>query len=143
MSSRSHQFVCEGLETRRLLSAAIKDLNPPRLPDPVEAPALNTRLPSLPPSGPIDPVAEYEPMEGLVISWMTYTSILGQITKRVTDVAGRVYIGVTSSTVQNSATATLNSLGVNMSFVTFSPSRSHRSGRATTARAISTRAACA
>ena len=72
-----------------------------------------------PPTGPVEPVAEYEPMEGLVISWLTYTSTLGQITKRVTDAGGRVYVGVTSSSVQSSTTTSLNSLGVNMSNVTF------------------------
>ncbi|MBC8108012.1 MAG: agmatine deiminase family protein [Anaerolineae bacterium] len=124
------QFLCESLEMRQLLSATLKNMTPspaaiglPRLPDEdfsLSPSALNLLPPpSAPPSGPIDPVAEYEPMEGLVISWMSYTSILGQITKRVTDVGGRAYIGVTSATVQNSATSTLNGLGVNMSNVSF------------------------
>ncbi len=75
--------------------------------------------PSLPPSGPIDPVAEYEPMEGLVISWVAHTAILGEMTKRVTDAGGRMYINVTSQPAQDSATATLTGLGVNMNNVTF------------------------
>ena len=85
-----------------------------------------SRVPTAPPTGPIDPVAEYDPMEGLVISWMTYTGsvaspgILAQITKRVTvEGNGRVYIGVTSASVQSSATSILNAAGANMSNVTF------------------------
>src|SRR5689334_12114482 len=130
----SSQFACERLEMRRLLSAAAAapvrgQVDLPRYLTPAEQQFLrehpdyystvSTRVPTAPPTGPITPVAEYAPMEGLVISWMTYTSILGQIAKHVTDVGGRMYIGVTSSSVQSSAISTLNSLNVNMNNVTF------------------------
>ena len=79
-----------------------------------------------PPTGPIDPVAEYEPMEGLVISWLSFggttaqPGILAQITKRVTvEGQGRVYIGVTSSAMQTSATSILTAAGADLSRVTF------------------------
>lgn len=79
-----------------------------------------------PPTGPIDPVAEYEPMEGLVISWLSFggstasPGILAQITRRVTvEGQGRVYIGVTSATVQSSATSILTAAGADLNRVTF------------------------
>ncbi|MCS7032586.1 MAG: agmatine deiminase family protein [Phycisphaerae bacterium] len=117
----------DALEPRRLLSSADDGGELPRYLTEAERQfiAENPHLassflpPTAPPSGPIDPVAEYEPMEGLVLSWMSFTSILTQITKRVTDVGGRVYIGVTSSSAQSSATSTLIGAGVNLSNVTF------------------------
>ncbi|MBC8105269.1 MAG: hypothetical protein H7Z14_01670 [Anaerolineae bacterium] len=133
----------ESLETRRLLSAVIKgaklsppkldttSLDLPRLPAPTFAdltktPALSTLPPpSAPPSGPIDPVAEYEPMEALTISWMGTTAqktMLAQIAKRVTvEAAGRMYIAVSgtgTSTVAN-ATTSLNTQGADLNKVTF------------------------
>jgi agmatine/peptidylarginine deiminase len=78
--------------------------------------------PSAPPSGPIDPVAEYEPMEGLVVSWMSFPDILAQIGRRVTvEGNGRYYVGVTgfgSSTVAN-ATSWLNTYSADLNKVTF------------------------
>src|SRR4051812_5399076 len=125
----SNQFACERLELRRLLSAAAAaavrgQVDLPRYLTPAEQQYLKehpdywtstaTRVPTPPPTGPIDPVAEYEPMEGLVVSWMTYTNILGQIAKRVTDVGGRMYIGVTSSSLQTNPVDTRNRLGADM-----------------------------
>src|SRR5213592_541736 len=95
--NRASRGVCEALEGRRLLSAQLVDsaVNSEPLPrylTPAEQDWLRqhplrqsaARVVSAAPTGPIKPVAEYEPMEGLVISWMAYTSTLGTITKRVT-----------------------------------------------------------
>src|SRR5262245_9034480 len=129
-------FRCESLERRRLLSAGTRTKTPPldeSLPryltkqeldwikrHPAGSPDSSPPpVPSTPPSGPIDPVAEYDPMEGLVVSWMTYTSQLTSMSKFVTDAGGRMYIGVTSSSVQSSATSSLTAAGVNMANVTF------------------------
>jgi agmatine/peptidylarginine deiminase len=130
-------FVCEVLERRQLLSAAIKlgtpalspGLDQPRLP----APSLDELLvspklgvappPSAAPTGPIDPVAEYEPMEGLSISWAgssTQKSMLAQIARRVTvEASSRMYIAVNSAAAQTEAINSLNTQGANMSRVTF------------------------
>lgn len=120
----------EPLERRTLLSDTL-DAALPRFLTAQERDALKqhpiesagVRVPSAPPTGPVDPVSEYDPMEALVISWTGSTSwlnILGQITRRVTvEANARMYIGVTSASVQTSATSTLNSLGANLANVTF------------------------
>ena len=131
--ARVCQVTVETLEGRRLLSAGIPpapgeggDL--PRYLTDAEREYLkdnplggnSTEAPSAPPSGPIDPIAEYEPMEGLVISWVSFHSaILTQMTKRVTDAGGRMYINVSSSGVQSSANTALTNADVNMANVTF------------------------
>ena len=97
----------ESLEPRRLLSGlpfAHDGSDLPRYLTDAEREYLKTHplnepglaAPSAPPTGPIDPIAEYEPMEGLVISWTAQTAILTQMTKRVTDAGGRMYINVLS-----------------------------------------------
>ena len=91
------KFACENLERRSLLSVSLANLNQANLDQPRLAPELPELLPavrgkglnvlpppSLPPSGPIDPVAEYEPMEGLSISWAgtsAQKSMLAQIAR--------------------------------------------------------------
>ena len=120
----------ESLESRRLLSGlpfAHDGGDLPRYLTDAEREYLKTHplnepglaAPSAPPTGPIDPIAEYEPMEGLVISWTAQTAILTQMTKRVTDAGGRMYINVLSQASQDSAANTLSGAGVNMANVTF------------------------
>src|SRR5688572_28641403 len=115
ITARAARIVCEALENRRLLSGLPFEHDGgdlPRYLTDAEREYLKTNplgsgpeavAPSAPPTGPIDPIAEYEPMEGLVISWTAQTSILTQMTKRVTDAGGRMYINVLSPTSQNSA----------------------------------------
>ncbi|HQY88535.1 MAG TPA: agmatine deiminase family protein, partial [Tepidisphaeraceae bacterium] len=75
------------------------------------------------PSGPIDPVAEYDAMEGLVISWTGSTAWLNnlaQMARYVTvEAGGRMYIGVSSGAVQTSAISRLNTYSANLDNVTF------------------------
>jgi agmatine/peptidylarginine deiminase len=83
--------------------------------------------PSPPPTGPIDPVAEYDPMEGLVVSYgvtgswpVNWRNILAQIARRVTvEGASRMYVGVPDATAQNDAISRFTSNGVDLSRVTF------------------------
>jgi agmatine/peptidylarginine deiminase len=132
-SESSVHATVEALECRWLLSGS-SDEQPvlPRNLTPAEIEYLKNHplgsepglaAPTPPPSGPIDPVAEYEPMEGLVISWMGFTNILRDITKRVTDAGGRVYVNIDNPPPAGftlaDATASLQSAGVNMSNVTF------------------------
>jgi agmatine/peptidylarginine deiminase len=132
--ARASRLTCEALEGRRLLSGGLalgnEQVDLPRSLTPAEREYLKTNplggpglaAPSAPPTGPIDPVAEYEPMEGLVISWTGISSeanILTQMTKRVTDAGGRMYVNVGSPTSQTSAANTLINAGVNMDNVTF------------------------
>src|SRR5688572_2565878 len=130
-TARAARILCESLETRRLLSGlALNEFaaDLPRSLTPAEREYLKTNplggpglsAPTAPPTGPIDPIAEYEEMEGLVISWVNgHAAILGEMSKRVTDAGGRMYINVASSATQTSATNTLASFGVNMANVTF------------------------
>jgi agmatine/peptidylarginine deiminase len=132
ITARAARILCEALENRRLLSGLPFEHDGgdlPRYLTDAEREYLKTNplgsgpdavAPSAPPTGPIDPVAEYEPMEGLVISWVSgHSAILTQMTKRVTDAGGRMYINVTSPTLQSSASTTLTNAGVNMANVTF------------------------
>jgi hypothetical protein len=94
---RPSPFPTEDLP-RNLTPAEIEYLKTHQLND-------NVRAPSAPPHRTDRPRRRVRAMEGLVISWMTYTSILGQISKRVTDVGGRMYIGVTSSSFKAAPSA--------------------------------------
>lgn len=120
---------CEGLEARRLLSAQLADdVGLPRYLTDAEREYLKLNpqedasllAPTAPPTGPVDPVAEYDPMEGLVVSWVAQQTILAQIGRRVTvEGNGRLYVGVRNSTDQNNAVTSLTSAGANLSNVTF------------------------
>jgi agmatine deiminase len=126
----------ESLEGRQLLSRSVgkgveAELSLPRNLTDAErayiranpAPAQTGRAPSAAPAGPIDSVAEYEAMEGLVISWVgssSWLTILAQISRRVTvEGNSRMYIGVPNASAQSSATASLNIQGANLANVTF------------------------
>jgi agmatine/peptidylarginine deiminase len=77
-----------------------------------------------PPAGPIHCTAEYEPMEGLQISWegpSTFTNILVQIAKEATSADGNgiVYVAVDDINDKNNASAALQAGGVDLGKVRF------------------------
>lgn len=141
MSARLARIV-ESLERRTLFAAtdpvaawlaqpgAEADL--PRFLTPRESQRLTTGLtgataaaaaPTAPPTGVIDPVAEYDAMEGLVISWRGSTAWLNnliQIARRVTvEGNSRVYCGLIPGANQTSIANSFASAGVNMDNMTF------------------------
>lgn len=85
----------------------------------------NATTPTPPPTGVLEPVAEHEAMEALVISWSTafptaWRSNLATMTRHVTvEGNGRMYIGVPSTTSRNDATTRLTAAGANLSNVVF------------------------
>ncbi len=76
-----------------------------------------------PPIGPIHCAAEFEPQEGIIISWQGNSGLTGvqaDMAKRITvDAASKVYVVVASAAQQTSATTTLSSAGCNMANVIF------------------------
>ncbi len=74
-----------------------------------------------PPSGTIYCVPEYEPMEGLLIAWEGYTSLLTSLAVGITsgDPEAKVFVVVDSSSEQSSVYSTLSSAGADMSRVEF------------------------
>jgi len=87
------------------------------LPIPVPDPS---RLPD-PPAGLVDTPAEYERNEGLLIRWGSFNSVLTAMTVGITtgDPEAVVYIVVTGSSQQASATSTLQSAGADLGQVQF------------------------
>ncbi|MBC7772413.1 MAG: agmatine deiminase family protein [Pyrinomonadaceae bacterium] len=78
------------------------------------------RGPFVSPTGPIHCTAEYEPVEGILLAWETFTPILTQIAHRVTtDGNALVYVVVDNAAEQTTATATIQAGGANMSRVRF------------------------
>jgi len=72
------------------------------------------------PSGPLHCVAEYEPMEGILVEWKSFTSIISQMVKEITTTANTIaYVAVDNVSTQSSATTTLTNAGANMSKVRF------------------------
>ncbi len=130
--------IFQALERRVLLSRAVGAITPmsadlesqhlPRYETEAEK-AANAHqpqmieVPSSPPTGPIDPIAEYDPMEGLIVSWTGSTAWLNnlaQIARYVTvEAGGRMYIAVSSDAVEASAITRLNTYNVNLDNVTF------------------------
>ncbi len=76
-----------------------------------------------PPVGPIHCVAEYEPQEGIIISWQGNSGLTGvqaDMAKRITvDAASKVYVVVNSAATQSSANSILVAAGCDMSKVTY------------------------
>jgi len=76
-----------------------------------------------PPSGPIECVAEYEPMEGILMSWeggVSFTNVLAAMAKWITnDAATLVYMVVDNAAEQSAATTSLSSAGALMTRVKF------------------------
>lgn len=118
-------------EARRVppeLLAAIVDDDPNPLPRslaphevgvPLPAPDLS-RVPD-PPAGVVDTPAEYERNQGLLIRWGSFNSVLTAMTVGITtgDPEAVVYVLVTGSSQQASATSTLQSAGADLSQVAF------------------------
>lgn len=72
------------------------------------------------PSGPLHCVAEYEPMEGILVEWKSFTSIISAMVKEITTTANTIaYVAVDNAATQSSATTTLTNAGANMSKVRF------------------------
>jgi len=72
------------------------------------------------PTGPVHCTAEYEPVEGILLAWESFTPILTQIARYVTTDGGALaYIVVDTASEQTSAAATLQAGGVDLSRVRF------------------------
>ena len=74
-----------------------------------------------PPTGIVHTPAEYEPMDGLFISWQGYTDILTQLAVGITtnDPAATVWVVVDNASEHTSVYNTLNAAGAHMSQVQF------------------------
>ncbi len=71
-------------------------------------------------SGPVRAPGEYEPTDGILISWKSFTTILSQMGNHITNAGqANLYVYCDSSTVRNSAQSALTSAGANMSRVQF------------------------
>lgn len=91
--------------------------------------ALDARVQADPPStppplGPVHCMAEYEPMQGIIVAWEGTTaqnSILAQMAKEFTSADGDadVYVVVDTTSEQTTANATLVNAGVNMARVKY------------------------
>ncbi len=83
---------------------------------------VNLRAVTPPPAGAVRAVAEYEPMDGLIISWRggtSLTNILAQMAASITTTGNaNLYVAVVSST-QAAAQAALQAAGANMGRVQF------------------------
>jgi agmatine/peptidylarginine deiminase len=83
-------------------------------------PRLPSRAVTPPPTGQIRCVAEYEPMDGILMSWEAFTTTLTAMSADITNNAGAdVYMVVDTTGEQSTATTALTSGGVNMSRVKF------------------------
>ncbi len=99
------------------LERAWWEANPPVLP----------RGSEIPPTTDVRTVAEYEPMEGILLAWKTWGSasetvvkeIARQITTNAASGGAKVYMVVDSTAWQSTAQTALSSYGVNMSRVEF------------------------
>ncbi|MBL0921496.1 MAG: agmatine deiminase family protein [Phycisphaerales bacterium] len=106
----------EGAETPRYLTETEKRF--------LElSPIVTPRAVTPPPTGPVHCVAEYEPMDGIVVGWEGSTAwlgILGQIGGRVTTTgAARFYVIIDNAAEQTDATNRITAAGGDMSKVVF------------------------
>lgn len=80
------------------------------------------RAVTAPPIGPIQCVAEYEPMDGICLSWSgsaSWMTIVAQMAARITTDGNAIaYVGVTSAT-QAAASSQISAQGANMAKVQF------------------------
>jgi agmatine deiminase len=68
-----------------------------------------------PPTGPVHCAAEYEPMDGILLSWDSYSSLLTQMGVQITTTGdANVYIACDSSSEVNSARNALQGAGADM-----------------------------
>lgn len=103
----------EGSDTPRFLTDAERKY--------LEAnPIATPRGETPPPTGPVHCVAEYEPMEGILLAWESQTTLLTQMTQQITTVGNaKVYMVVDTVSEQNSVATTLSSNGVDLNKVQF------------------------
>ena len=73
-----------------------------------------------PPTGPVHCAAEYDPMDGIIVSWMSFTNLHALMANHVTN-AGQAnfYVALPSEAWRASATSTIAAGGANMSRVKF------------------------
>ncbi|MEW6250373.1 MAG: agmatine deiminase family protein [Planctomycetota bacterium] len=73
------------------------------------------------PAGHVYTPSEYDPCDGMLLSWRSYTSILTQMTVAATNnnPPATIWIAVPDTYTQQSAAATLTSAGANMGHVQF------------------------
>jgi agmatine/peptidylarginine deiminase len=78
-------------------------------------------VPFAPPAGPVRAQAEYEDNSGILVRWGSFNALLAQMTVAITtgDPDAQVFVVVTGSTQQASATSTLTGAGAVMSRVKF------------------------
>ncbi|MCC6661787.1 MAG: agmatine deiminase family protein [Phycisphaerales bacterium] len=82
------------------------------------APAMDAVTP--PPTGPVHCAAEYEPTDGIIVSWMSFTSLHVLMAKQVTTIGdANFYVALPSAGLQASASAALAAGGANMARVKF------------------------
>lgn len=80
----------------------------------------NLRGTTAAPTGPVRCVAEYEPMDGILISWKSFTTAHGFMGAKITNEGdANLYVMVDTVTQQNSATTALTNAGANMARVQF------------------------
>lgn len=107
----------EGVGVSRALTAAEKAWMAANPPGP------GGRAATAPPSGPLHCVAEYEPMEGMLIAWEGtggQNTILAKMAKHATNTANaKVYCVVDSNSEMSSASNTISNQGADMSKVEF------------------------
>ncbi|MCC6426072.1 MAG: agmatine deiminase family protein [Phycisphaerales bacterium] len=73
-----------------------------------------------PPTGPVECAAEYEPMDGIFMSWESFTPTLNEMAKLVTTIGNaNVYMVVDTASEQTSATTSMTNAEVNMTRVKF------------------------
>lgn len=78
-----------------------------------------TRAVTAPPMGPIHCMAEYEPADGICLSYTSFTNIVAQMARWITTDGNAIaYVGVTPA-LQASATSNISGMGADMSKVQF------------------------
>lgn len=83
-------------------------------------PQVTSRAVTPPPTGPIHCAAEYEAMDGIVLTWKSFTPILTTMGKEITTTgAADIYVICDSAAVQTSANTALSGAGANMSRVKY------------------------
>jgi agmatine deiminase len=82
---------------------------------------LPSRLPAVPPAVPVRAQAEYESNDGLLIRWGSQNALLTEMTVGVTTLTqdARMFIVVSSTAQQATATTTLQGAGADLSQVSF------------------------
>ncbi len=72
------------------------------------------------PTGPLRCVAEYEPMESIILSWKQFPAILAQMAARITTIGDAdVYIALDAASQQSAAQSQLTSAGADLARVRF------------------------